>query len=295
MADTISSELPPWLAQRGFLANSNAVSQELQAGLQYAQQQREMAQREKAFALQQQAFQLKQDAELDVSQGLVEMGQVVSDIAKTGDWTSPANKARFYETASKHPHVMKTPAFQSLEENFQLAEKAKATEALWSNRLETQQSIADARIRAQLETQQNRIDSILQMEGIKQEHRKEIETLRNEMQILRDSLKPTRPGEMFHDLSEKDMADMRHELHAAELKFQSHQDEKRFDAERKAIQEKYDAKRIARPTTESAPSAPQQQPAATDRVKVKSPDGKLFTVPADQLQNALDQGYQQVP
>lgn len=40
------------------------------------------------------------------------------------------------------------------------------------------------------------------------------------------------------------------------------------------------------------PPAPSAQPQT--RVKVKSPDGKLFTVPQSQLQDAINQGYSQV-
>lgn len=302
MADTISGVLPEWLERKAHFTGSNAVSQDIRAGLQYAQQQRELAQRDKALALQQQAFQLRQDAELDVSQGMVELGQVVSEIAKTGDWTSPENRAKFYAAAAKHPHTMKSPAFKSLEENFQLADKAKANEALWSNRLEVQQDIAGAKVQAQLEAQQNRLDSMIQMEGLKDTHRKELETLRNDFQLLRDSLKPTRTGQLVHDLPEADLVAMRSELSALDKMYEkggiqgkspglfrkgeSTTKEQEYQKMRQEILKKYDAKRIGTPT----PAA-----AAEKRVRVQSPDGKIGNIPESELQEALSQGYKAVP
>lgn len=291
MADTISGVLPEWLVRQAHFTGSNAVSQDIHAGLQYAQQQRDQAQQDKALALQQQAFQLRQDAELDVSQGMVEVGQVISDIAKTGDWTAPENKSKFYAVSAKHPHFMKTPAFQSLEDNFQLADKAKANEALWSNRLEVQQDIAGAKVQAQLEAQQNRLDSMIQMEGLKDTHRKELETLRNDFQLLRDSLKPTRTGQLVHDLPEADLVAMRSELSALDKMYEkggikgtspgwfgkgeSTTKEQEYQKMRQEILKKYDAKRIGTPAPAAQPQSATPEVPAVEQREV----GKVYQTP----------------
>jgi len=287
----INTTLPPWLASPKFWAADPNAGQGFKQGLQIGAQ---ISQRNRALALEERAAELKLQADFDTKQGLVDMGQTLSEIAKSGDWTSPENKAKFWATASRHPAIMKSPAFKELTENFENADKAKAASELWQERLGSQEAVAQTKVDASLNAMQMRMDNLLKMEDIRQEHRKELEGVRSEFNLLRDSLKPTRTGQLVHDLPEADLVALRSELTTLDNLFKEGKIEgvknpglfqgyketpaQVYERRKGEILKKYDAKRIGSPaapspqaTTPAVPPDPSQRQVGTVYQTPKGP------------------------
>jgi hypothetical protein len=189
----LNTQFPAWLAQAHFLKRENNSGERFTQGMQAGAQ---IAQNNRRLALEERAMLLKEEADFSSKAGLIELGAVVADIAKTGDWTAPENVSRFYSTASKYPNAMRSEAFQNLEQNFVNARKAKETAELWSNRKEIDRDIAYSKIEARFQEQEARINAALQMEGLKSENRDHYLRLQTELNVLRDEFKSDRASDL---------------------------------------------------------------------------------------------------
>lgn len=125
---------------------------------------------------------------------------------------------------------------------------------------------------------EQRLSQMLTVEGVKAENRKELETLRADLQMLRDQMKPQSGS--HYDLPYSTQILMKSELDELSRRIR---DEGLSTDEaaviRRQIEQKY-----------RTSAQPIEQPKG--RVRVKAPDGRIGTISADKLEEALRQGYQ---
>lgn len=291
MAETISSVLPAWLQKRASPFETSSTQQDLQAGFQMAQQVIQNNRQLRALQLQEEARRLALDEKERVAQGAVEVTRVLAEMGQSGDYTSPALQSKFWDAVSKNPKFATSPAFKDILDTFQNAEQAKARAALEQTRQQAITDRSDSAIQSRFDLLTQRLDSMTQLEGVKQDGRTALAELKNELNMLRDQLKPTRPGEIFHDLSEADLAQMKSDLAALDKMYEKGRikgkggglfsndpkttPEQEYQAERAAIQKKYEAKRTSAPR-------PAPEPAKQDDFKAMYdalPSGAEYTDP----------------
>lgn len=308
MAETISAEVPQWVTQRArwFDQNQSSTSQDIQLGAQIAQQWQQNQRLQRAQALQEEVKRLAIEEKERIAEGTVAIARILSKMGQTpGGYTDSALQGEFWGAIRDNPKFASSQAFKDIMDTFQASEQAKARSELETLR---QQSITDrseAAIQSRFDLLNQRLEGMTALEGVKAEHRTQLEELKGEINMLRDSLKPTRVGQLVHDLPEADLVAMRSELTALDKKYEKGRikgkgggifsnvpkttAEQEYDAERQAILKKYDAKRIG------TPRPAETAPAAEKRVRVKSPDGKIGNIPESQLEDALKQGYTPAP
>lgn len=143
--------------------------------------------------------------------------------------------------------------------------------------------------------QDNRADLLLQrlegmksLQGNKQALDLEIRKAQHELDIIRDAKKPSRTGDNDRfDLNKSDEIAFRSELASLKSAFdQGVLEAAEFEKQRDATIAKYKAR--------ARTAAPAPAPPTGKRVRVKSPDGKIGTIPESQLDEAKKNGYQLV-
>lgn len=281
MADWLqySSDTLPWMRRQGEAAKEATAA--FQFGAQQAQRQREEAYRDRVLQLQRDSFELKRQSELQANEGMVEVGKVLSEIAETGDWTNPAARSRFFSVVARYPAVTKSPIYDNLLQNFQAADTAQARAALEAERQGAITERSQAAIDARFQTLTQRFDNLLTMEGVKAENRKELEAVRAEFQMLRDQLKPQSGS--HYDLPYSTQILMKSELDELSRRIR---DEGLSTDEAAVIRRQIETKY-------RTSGQPPEQPKG-GRVRVKAPDGRVGTISAERLEEALRQGYQRV-
>lgn len=276
----------PWMRRQGEAARE--ATAQFQFGARMAEVQKENAYRNEVLRLQKETQFLKQVSELQINQGMVEVGKVLSEIADAEDWASPQAEAKFYDVVAKNPAITRSPNFDNLASIFSNARKAKEMSALAQQRFDTQLAIQDAitaRNQASIESRFDllgqRLEGMEKMEGIKSENAKSLAELRGELQMLRDQLKPQSGS--HYDLPYSQQIMMKSELDEVGRLLRDYEITSEEAAKRRAdIAAKYTG---ATATTTTAP--PQ-------RIRVKAPDGRIGTISAEALEEALKQGYQRV-
>lgn len=304
----IDSTLPAYLAKRTHWTD-DSVSRSIQLGAQMYQQSQQEKRLNRAAAMQEEVKRLALEEKERVAEGTVEITRILSKMGQSGGYTDPALQSEFWNAVSKHPKFAGSPVFKDIMDTFQYAEQAKSRSELETLRQQSISDRSDASIQSRFDLFAQKLDGFAQMEGIKQENREALTTLRNDLNILRDSLKPTRTGQLVHDLPETDLVALRSELTTLDNLFKENKikgtktpgaftrgynetPEAEYERRKQDILKKYDAKRIGTPKpAEAQPTAP----ATEKRVRVVSPGGKVGNIPESQLEEALKQGYKPSP
>lgn len=301
----IDATLPAYLAQRAHWTDPT-VSRDLQAGANLYHQSQQERRMQRAQQMQEEVKRLALEEKEHVAEGTVAITKILSEMAKTGGYNDPALKSQFWDAVSNNPKFGGSQAFKDIMDTFQYAEQAKARSEMESLR---QQSITDrseSAIQSRFDLLGQRIDGMAQMEDLKQENREALTTLRSDLNILRDSLKPTRTGQLVHDLTETDLVALRSELSTLDNIFKegklkgtkkpgmfnrdyTETPEAEYERRKQEILKKYDAKRVG------TPKPAESAPASDKRVRVVSPSGKVGNIPESQLEEALKQGYKPAP
>lgn len=209
----IDSQLPAWLQQRASFTSSG-VTQGAQVGFNMGIQLRQQARFERAQKLQEEVVRLAMEEKERIAEGTVAATRVLSEMGRTGGYNDPVLKGQFWDIVSKNPKFAGSPVFKDIMDTFQNAEQAQSRAQL---EMQRQQSITERNqdsIDSRFDLFAQKLDGMVQMEGLKQENREALAGLKSELDILKQSLQPVRPGQLFHDLSETDMAQMRSELDA---------------------------------------------------------------------------------
>lgn len=240
--------------------------QAMQLGAQMGQQAHRRRLDERAHAIEQQS-------KTHYVTGMMELGSVMAEGAQNNAYAEPEWESKFWNTAKKYPQLMGTTEFRGLTSTIENAKQAKAKAEITSL---TQDAISErnqSAIQSRFDLLGQRLDGMAQMEGIKQENREELTTLRNDLNILRDSLKPTRTGQLVHDLPETDLVALRSELTTLDNLFKENKlkgtktpgvftrgytetPEAEYERRKQEILKKYDAKRIGTPRPAEAATPP---------------------------------------
>ena len=263
----LNTAMPQWLVQEHFLNRQNNSGEKFLQGMQLGAN---IAQRNRQISLEERAMRLKEGSEMQQREGLIALGEVMSNATDAGTWDSPETERAVWGVVHKYPWLTKNEAFGAAMENFDQARKAKLRTEITDV---TQQAITDrnqAAIQGRFDLLSQRLDSMTQLEGVKQEGRTALAEFKNELNMLRDQLKPTRPGEVFHDLPESEMVAMRSELTGLDNEYKTGRikttgggifnkepkvtAEEQYRTRKQEIIARYSAKRISRPT--AAPAAP---------------------------------------
>lgn len=281
----LNTQFPTWMLQKTWhdkAAASKIGDQTLQAMQLGAQ----MAQQAHTRKLQNRAHELEQQSKTHYVNGMMEMGSVMEEGARNNTYADPVWEGKFWSTAQRYPQLMETSEFKGLTSIVENAKTAKARAEITSL---TQQAITDrndASIDSRFALFDQKLDGMAQVEGLKQENREALTTLRNDLNILRDSLKPTRTGQLVHDLTETDLASMRAELTTIDNLFKegkitgtkkpgvfnpgySETPASEYERRKREVMKSYDAKRIGTPRPAQPPSqtvAPDPAPPAAERV-----------------------------
>lgn len=220
--DVADPNLPQFLQRRvGFLDHS--VSQDAQAGFNMGIRLREQSRIERAAKLQEEAMRLTLEEKQRAAEGTVAISRVLSKMGSSGGYTDPALRAEFWDEVSRNPHFARSPVFKDIMDSFQNADQAKERGLLERQRQESITERNQASIDSRFGLLTQRIDAAMQAEGIKQEHREALAELKADLQVWRDSMKPTRAGELVHDLSESDLSAMKSELATLDNLFKAKQ------------------------------------------------------------------------
>lgn len=206
----------------------------------------QMAYRNRDLDMKQELLKLKLDGEMNEKQGMVEVGKVLSEIAANGDWTNPGARAKFFGVVAKYPNIAKSPVFDNLIQNFQAADTAKARAELETQRQEAITGRNESNIDARFTALNERFDQVLQLEGVKAENRKELEGLRNELNMLRDQFKPLSSGSDRFDLPYSKQLEYQARLDSINDDLKYIRDPKGRDDAIKALTKEYEQYRIDR-------------------------------------------------
>lgn len=279
----------PWMRRQGEAARE--ATQQFQFGARMAEVQKENAYRNEVLRLQKETQFLKQVSELQINQGMVEVGKVLSEIADAEDWASPQAEAKFYDVVAKNPAITRSPNFDNLASIFSNARKAKETADLARERFDTQLAIQDeitarnqSNIESRFELLNQRLEGMTRLEGLKAEHQKELAEVRGEIQMLRDQFKPLSTSSDRFDLpySLQKEYDARLEAISNDLTLLKKPQEKQ--AQIKALRSEYEPYRIDRRRPASATT---NQSSGT-RIRNKA-TGKEFIYRGDPKDIPVDQ------
>lgn len=267
----------PWMRRSGEAARE--ATAHFQFGAQLAQrreeQQTEDAYRERVLKLQKDTLDLKKASELQMGEGMVEVGKVLSEIAANGDWTNPQARAKFFGVISRYPSITKSPIYDNLLQNFQAADTAAARATLETERQAAITDRTQSAIDARFQALDLKFENMIKMEGVKAENRTQLEEFRNELNMLRDQFKPQSGS--HYDLPYSQQILMKSELDEVNRLLRDYEITPEEATKRRGeISSKFT-----------------KQPTDT-RIRVKSPDGKVGTISSDKLDAALKEGYQRV-
>lgn len=286
--------------------DTSTQAQDIQLGAQMYQQIQQMQNQQRQMAMQEEAHRLKMEGNRFVSSGAIELGRLMEEGGANNLYAEPAFEGRLWSLGQQTPQLIESDVFQGA---IKVVENAKTAKARAEITTITQQAITDrnqASIESRFDLLGQRLDGMAQMEGLKQENREALTTMRNDLNILRDSLKPTRTGQLVHDLTETDLVSMRSELSTLDNIFKegklkgtkkpgmfstgfTETPEAEYERRKQEILKKYDAKRVGTPKPAEA------APTGDKRVRVVSPSGKVGNIPESQLEEALKQGFKPAP
>lgn len=306
MAETVSSNVPPWLIERTSPVERSSTSQNIQLGAQLAEQAQQMQQRAQQMEMQREAMRLKTEGNKFLAAGAIELGRLMEEGGRNNSYAEPEFEGRLWSIGQRYPQLLDSEVFQGATK---VTANAKAAKLRTEITDVTQQAITErnqASIQSRFDMLSQRLDGLTQMEDLKQNHREDLVNLRSDLKILQDSLKPTRTGQLVHDLPETDLAAMRSELATLDNLFKANKikgtkkpgvftsgysetPEAEYERRKREILKSYDTKRIGTPKPAAA------APASDKRVRVVSPDGKVGNIPESQLEEALKQGYKPAP
>lgn len=292
MAEYITAQNHPWLFNRLPQPGTDRTAQMFQLGAQMAQHKRAMEYKEQILAA-------EQEAKMQAAEGHAALGQVLAKGA--GRWTDPEVKREFWETASRYPALMKHPSFRELTQNFELADTAKARADLLGQRQEGQLDVEDARIEGRLTLEQERAknrealqaDKFQRLSGMREDS-EEAKLIRDELQhqmdMERDDNRGHPSGQDRFDMPYSDQLLFKSKLDAVQrdpnLKKNTPEKLKQMEA----IYREFEPRRRKKSEPAAAPKA--VAPAASgSRIKVKSPDGKIGSIPESQVEVAKQKGY----
>lgn len=273
MAGYLTEATHPWLFRRmpgGGSGAGNTFMQAFQIGanlkqrqLDNALRQRELEAKWKAMDIDGQLAQTKIIAQEQIAAGHAELGQILSEIGATGDWSNPSAKARFWATAAKHPQLMKDPSFKELTQTFELADQAKLRSELLRTQVDSRMDLETVRQQNRLEQLNTRLSRMADMKQDDQAFKLEIEGLLQEHRLERDRAKASTSGSERFDLNKSDEIAFRSKLASLQTALnQGVLELDEFERKRTAVIEEYKAK--AR-----TPDQPPVQPAATNSPAVK--------------------------
>lgn len=303
----VNPTVPEFLQRRVAGFETSTQSQDIQLGAQLYQQAQQMRNQQRQLAMQEEAHRLKIEGNRFVSAGAIELGRLMEEGGNSNLYADPSFEGKLWSIGQRYPQLLESEVFQGATKVVENAKTAKARAEIMTL---TQQSItdrSDSAIQSRFDLLTQRLDGMTQMEGLKQENREALTTLRNDLNILRDSLKPTRTGQLVHDLTETDLVAMRSELSTLDNIFKegklkgtkkpgmfstgfTETPEAEYERRKQEILKKYDAKRVGTPRPAEATA-----PATDKRVRVVSPSGKVGNIPESQLEEALKQGYKPAP
>lgn len=279
----------------------SSVSQDIQLGAQIYQQSQQEKRMQRAQQMQEEVRRLALEEKERVAEGTVEVLRVLSDMGKSGGYTDPALQGRFFDAVSNHPTFAGTPAFKDIMNNFQYAEQAKARKELLGQTYEFKGDAAEQRHLFRLDEIDAQLEKALATENLSQENRERLEGIRhnNRQEIIR--LRPTRSGQLIHDLTETDLVNLRSELTTIDNLFKegkitgtkkpgvfstgySETPVAEYERRKQEVRSKYDTKRIETPKSAEAVTSGPPKPVSKEEydklpvgTRYIAPDGKEYT------------------
>lgn len=266
----INSTLPAYLAQRTHWT-SESVSRGFQLGAQMYQQSQQEKRMQRAQQLQEETKRYVLEEKERIAEGTVEVTRILSEMGQTGGYSDPALQAKFWDAVSRNPKFAASPAFKDVMDTFQYAEQAKARKELLGQTYDLRGDEIELKHLNRLDEFDAQLSNLLSVEGLRQEDRERLENLRQKNRLERDSLKPTRTGQLVHDLTETDLASMRAELTTIDNLFKegkitgtkkpgvfnsgySETPAAEYERRKREVMKSYDAKRIGTPRPVQPPS-----------------------------------------
>lgn len=223
MAETISGEIPAWLVKRGGPFEASSTAQDIQLGAQLAHHAQQEARLQRAAQLQEEAKRLAIEQKERAVQGTMEVARVLAKMGQSGGYNDPALQGEFWSAIEKNPEFAGTEQFKHIMDNFQYAEQAKTRAALLDKTYDLRGQQSELRHLQRLDEIDAQLESALSVEGLKQEDRTKLEGVLQRNRLERDSLKPTRTGELVHDLPESELKAMTSELATLDNLFKANQ------------------------------------------------------------------------
>jgi predicted transcriptional regulator len=273
--ETWMNENFQWLKNDG-PNRGNAFLGGMQIGAQIAQSRRnydlqvrklisdqELAERDhemkkETLGLRSRMFEVQQQGRLNTSEGLAALGETMSEIARTGRYTDPEAKAKFWATARKYPQVMQSAGFRQLLDVFDAADLAEAREELEKTRVQGRIEVNDAVETGRMQRLSERLDRMEQMKSGDQAFKLELEQLRHDLNVDRDAKRPHPSSDSRFDLSYSDQLSMKADLDAVRRAETLGLKPENAAKRREQIETKYHARRrtVPVPTSGTATNAP---------------------------------------
>lgn len=294
-AGYLSESTHPWLWRPLNRGGGGKAAQMFQLGVQMAQHKRAMAYKEQILAA-------EQEAKMQTAEGHAALGQVLARGA--GRWTDPEVKREFWETASRYPALMKHPSFRELTQNFELADTAKARADLFGQRQEGALDLATEKHMLKLDEIEAKYAEMEKFAVGSQERKDAHAVIQNDLRMLRDSRRPRSVESDRFNLSKSDEISYRNELAVLKDAFEQGLLREKgqtadsalavYERRRQDLEDKYKSRSrvfnpqaapVTTPTNTPAPAAPEK------RIKVKSPDGRIGSIPESQVEAAKQKGY----
>lgn len=238
----------PWMRRQGEAARE--ATQAFQFGAQQAErrseQRKDETYRSELLKIQRETLDLKRLSEVQTAQGMVDLSKTLSEISHNDEWDKPAGSEKFWRTIAKHPSLRNSPHFDNLVGNFTSARQAAARAELEAGRQTAITERNTANIDARFTALNERFDQVLQLEGVKAENRKELEGLRNDLNMLRDQFKPLSSGSDRFDLPYSKQLEYQARLDSINDDLKYIRDPKGRDDAIKALTKEYEQYRIDR-------------------------------------------------
>lgn len=287
----IGGALPEYLTSQHWL-DKQAVSRDIGIGVEIVRGMQQRQQQERVLRLREEHFRLQREELERIAEGTVAASSVFSEMGNAGDYTNPELQSKFWATVQKYPKFTQSPAFKDMVDTLQSAEIAKKQMDQITTRHDLRSEELDQRHDNRLIELDRQYENMLSRQDLAHESRIEIEKLRQQLQVERDALKPTTQRPERFDLDESDRIDYAARVEGLKewLKAQP-TNKKNPDAPYQQYTEKLNALNKEFEPRKKKRTVGQPIGGATKRVKVKSADGRLFTLPENQLQDAIKQGY----
>lgn len=287
----IGGPLPEYLTPPHWL-DKQAVSRDIGIGVEIVRGMQQRQQQERVLRLREEHFRLQREELERIAEGTVAASSVFAEMGRTGDYTNPELQSKFWDTVQKYPKFTKSPAFKDMVDTLQSATMAKTQMERLTTGYDLRSEELDQRHENRLTELDRQYENMLSRQDLAHESRIEIEKLRQQLQVERDALKPTTQRPERFDLDESDRIDYAARVEGLKewLKAQP-TNKKNPDAPYQQYTEKLNALNKEFEPRKKKRTVGQPVGGATKRVKVKSADGRLFTLPENQLQDAIKQGY----